>query len=315
MRAIRCGAHGLWGFGVVVYAAGCGNSLAPTADGPRGGGRDGSIVDARHRADAAPRDAASSPGASDAAEPGSAGDAGPDAEPVDASRADASSLDAAVPACDYRFGADGVLRIEAEDLPLVEEWAVQSDVAGFSGRGYVTWTGASSNQRPGHGYLAVRLSVPEAGRYRLQWRNQIGRGTNTTEHNDTWVRFSGAADYYGKRGPADDESRRYPKPICDDAAFMSAVRETVASAECARGSTRDGWMKVYSSGAADWKWSTRTSDHDAHDIYAEFAAAGVYMLELSARADFHFIDRIVLHEEGVNRSVVEAAEAPTPCRH
>jgi len=72
-------------------------------------------------------------------------------------------------------------------------------------------------------------------------------------------------------------------------------------------------MKVYSSGARDWKWSTRTSDHDAHDIHVEYGAAGVYTLELSARADFHLIDRIVLHEESVAQSTVEAEGPTTPC--
>jgi hypothetical protein len=278
---------------------GCGDVLEPITGAERDGAVDAASSDAPVERDATV---------------GADATADADAHGADASVApDGAPPDAGPQACDYRFGSDGVLRIEAEDLPLVEDWAVQSDVAGFSGRGYIAWTGSSSNNRPGNGYMAVRLRVPNAGRYRLQWRNRIGRGTNTTEHNDTWVRFPDAADYYGKRGPTDDESRRYPRPICEDDAFMATVRERVAAAECARGSTRDGWMKVYSSGARDWRWSTRTSDSDAHDIYAAFDAAGVYTLELSARADFHFIDRIVLHEETVDRVIVEAAEAPTPC--
>lgn len=215
--------------------------------------------------------------------------------------------------CDYRFGEDGALRIEAEDLPLVQAWETASTEPGFSGRGYLLWTGSSSNNRPGNGMMSIRIAVPEAGRYRFQWRNRIGRGDNTTEHNDTWVRFVDAADFYGLRLRRGAESRRYPKPICEDQSFMEGVRSRVDEARCAEGSTRDGWMKVYSSGARDWRWSTRTSDNDAHDIYVEFDTPGIHTLELSQRADFHLIDRLVLHRDDVAQGIVEDPLPPTPC--
>lgn len=247
-----------------------------------------------------------------------AADRGPlDVGPSDAGAHDVGSPDAGPPPeCDYRFGADGALRIEAEDLPLNASWQIGTDEPGYSGSGYIVWTGSSSNNRPGNGLMEIAIRVPEAGRYRLQWRNRIGKGNNTTEHNDTWLRFTDAVDYYGKKGPSDEESRRYPKPQCEDDDFMDAIRSRteISEARCAAGSTRDGWMKVYSSGARDWRWSTRTSDNDAHDIFVEYDAPGVYTVQMSARADFHLIDRIVLHREEVERSVVEAEMAPTPCR-
>jgi len=219
-------------------------------------------------------------------------------------------------ACDYEVES-GVLVIEAEDLPLSGSWQVvsSSDFSGFTGTGYIEWTGNSQNNNPGQGLISVAIDIPQAGRYRWQWRNQIGMGNNTTEHNDTWLRFPDAAAYYGKREQNGAETRRYPKPICEDAYLMCTVESTgVDEASCPDGSTSDGWLKVYSSGADSWKWSTRTSDNDAHDIFVEFDTAGVYTVEMSARGDHHLIDRIVLHREDVaSNTATDLSLTPTSC--
>ncbi len=219
-------------------------------------------------------------------------------------------------ACDYQVES-GVMVIEAEDLPLAADWQTATTEAGFTGSGYIVWTGNSQNNNPGQGTISIDVYVPVAGRYRWRWRNRIGMGTNTTEHNDTWLRWPDLAvtGYYGMKNPG-NESRRYPKPTCDDGNLMQMIEQdaTVASAGCPNGSTSDGWMKIYSSGASDWSWSTRTSDNDAHNIFIEVAQPGVVTFEISARADFHLIDRIVLSEESVADNVAEDTGAmPTPC--
>lgn len=234
-------------------------------------------------------------------------DAGPDLGPVDAGPP---------PPCDYRT-VDGVLVIEAESLPLVEQWAVRTDEPGYLGTGFIEWTGSSHNGDPTHGVMVIDVDLEQAGRYRLQWRNRIGEGTNTTEHNDTWVRFADAADFFGSKGPLDAQQRVYPRPQCGDGAFLAGIEALadVASAACVAGSSRDGWLKVYSSGARDWRWSTRTNDHDAHDVIVEVDAPGVYAFELAARADHHLIDRIVLHEASVpDGTVRDEANRETRCR-
>jgi len=218
--------------------------------------------------------------------------------------------------CDYQVD-NGVMVIEAEDLPLSADWQTASAEAGFTGAGYIVWTGNSQNNNPGQGTISVDVYVPVAGRYRWRWRNRIGMGTNTTEHNDTWLRWPTlpATGYYGMRNPG-NESRRFPRPTCEDANLMQMVEQDpdVTSAGCPNGSSSDGWMKIYSSGANDWRWSTRTSDNDAHDIFIEVDAPGVVTFEMSARADFHLIDRIVLSEESVADNVAEdTAASPTPC--
>ena len=217
--------------------------------------------------------------------------------------------------CDWQVEDDGILMFEAESLPINEQWLIASDVPEFYADGYIYWSGQSFNNQPGNGQMDVTLGIPEAGRYRVQWRTQIGMGDNATEHNDIWLRFPDAADYYGKAGD-NPETRRYPAPICNDAAFIEMIEALpeVSDAGCANGSTSDGWMKVYSSGATMWKWSTRTSDNDAHDIYVEFDAPGAYTMQFSARADFMLLDRVVIHREDVDNALAQAEDqAETPC--
>ncbi len=246
---------------------------------------------------------------------GGGGDAAPDSSAdTGTPPADAVADTGSPTGCDFREES-GIVVIEAESLPLVESWEVDDTEAGFTGTGYIRWTGSSFNNDPTHGVMMVSLCLDGADRYRLQWHNRIGIGTNTTEHNDTWVQFGGVTDYFGARGPTDGETRRYPRPICDDEAFMTTIRAlpTVTEATCVAGSSTDGWLKVYSSGASDWRWSTNTSDSDAHQIVFEVDGAGVYTLMLAARAEAHLIDRIVIHDASLPDTMVrDLTLAETP---
>ena len=81
------------------------------------------------------------------------------------------------------------------------------------------------------------------------------------------------------------------------------------------GAGGQGWFKVYSSGANNWKWSTNTSDNDAHQIFATFSTPGTYNILLSARSSSHAIDRMVLSHSGYSGnpqslSLAESARVP-----
>lgn len=212
---------------------------------------------------------------------------------------------------------NGIAVVEAEGLPITEMWRVANANTGFTGAGYIEWAGSSFNNNTTNGRFSVTLRLAAAGRYKLQWYTRIGRGNNATEHNDTWLKVADADGFYGIKGPDNNENRVYPKPRCEDNTFMSRIRSmaNIANVKCPNGSTRDGYFKVYSSGAQDWKWSARTSDNDAHDIIIEVNAPGDVTLDLAARADFSQIDRIVVHEEALNNNTVrDLALAETPCR-
>lgn len=200
----------------------------------------------------------------------------------------------------------GIAVIEAEDLTLEGGFAVIYDNSASDGKA-IGWTESTTfHGNPQNAdSITVGLKVETPGRYRLVWRNRIGQGNDTTEHNDSWLRFGDLDTFYGKRGSSDSESRRYPKPLCDNGSEIAAILALpqVTSARCPNGTTRDGWLKVYSSGATTWKWSTRTSDNDAHDIYVEFPTAGIHEMEIAVRSSHHLIDRIVLHRESISDSV------------
>lgn len=230
---------------------------------------------------------------------------GLDAGVLDAGGGDAGGSDAGAPACDYRT-ENGILVIEAETLSITGDWAVGSTDAGYSGSGYIEWTGAAHNNDTTFGRFEARLWIQTPGLYRFQMRNRVGEGTNATEHNDTWVSFPDAVDYYGTQGAATAEDRVYPRPLCEDAGFMAQIQALpdVVEATCPNGTSRDGYFKVYCSGALDWKWSAHTSDSDAHDPVMRFDTAGVYTLRLAARGDHHQIDRIVIHQHGLDDGTV-----------
>lgn len=218
------------------------------------------------------------------------------------------------PPCDYR-AVDGVVVIEAETLPYVEDWAAGTD-GDASGGEYIEWTATSNNNNTSNGRFEVAIEITEPGLYRLQVRNRVGMGTNATEHNDTWMQFPDAAAFYGIRGPSDAEERVYPRPLCEDADFVASIlaMPNVAEADCPNGTSREGYFKVYSSGALDWRWSARTSDNDAHDIVIRFDSPGVYTYQLAARGNFHQLDRIVIHRvELENSAVQDLALAETAC--
>ena len=114
------------------------------------------------------------------------------------------------------------------------------------------------------------------------WRSRITNGNDGTEHNDTWLRFADADDFYGKKG--------------DHIVYPGGTGKTPRP----NGSSKEGWFKVYMSGAGTWKWASNTSDNDGHGIYVKFDEAGDYIMEISARSSHHALDRFVMVKSGIN---------------
>lgn len=172
---------------------------------------------------------------------------------------------------------DGLVIIEAENLLLNNvNWSVKTGFDDFTGDGYLSWNGNNNFNRPGIGLITTKINITKTGRYRFQWRSRIGVGTNSTEHNDSWLRFPDASDFYGEKNGA----RVFPRGT--------------GKSPNPEGSSADGWFKIYLSGSTTWTWRTSTSDNDPHDIYVEFDTPGIYTMELSGRSKDHLIDRISL---------------------
>ncbi|MDT0622465.1 hypothetical protein [Croceitalea vernalis] len=197
--------------------------------------------------------------------------------------------------------ANGLVSIEFEDNEFPDGWVLKNDVSGVSGTGYMQWEGNPSLGNPGTGMITFPIRISNAGTYRFTWSSSYRKGDNGTEHNDTWLRFPDADDFYGKKNDGSivypNDSGKQPNP---------------------NGSSKDGWFKIYRSGDNnEFKWQARTSDNDAHDIYITFENEGTYLMEVSARSDFHAIDRILMHKDEIsNNDAIEQAEnfsAKTVC--
>lgn len=187
---------------------------------------------------------------------------------------------------------DGIVSIEFENNDFLDGWVLKNDASDTSGDGYMQWEGNASLGNPGNGMVVFPIRISTAGTYQFLWHSSYRKGNNGTEHNDSWLRFSDADDFFGRKG---NGSIVYPK---------GSGKEPNPN-----GSSSDGWFKIYRSGNDNaFKWQASTSDNDAHDVFVTFSSPGVFLLEVSARSDFHAIDRMLLFQEDINKNdAIEAA--------
>ena len=150
-----------------------------------------------------------------------------------------------------------------------------------TGDDFIVWQAGQNLGNPGNGLITYPVQITNPGTYQFKWRTQVGNGTNTTEHNDTWLKIESDVFY-----AQDGSSILCPKGYNPS--------ENNCTGDAPEGSGGSGWFKVYSSGANNWKWQASTSDNDAHNIYVSFDEPGTYNILVSARSSSHAIDRMVL---------------------
>lgn len=191
---------------------------------------------------------------------------------------------------------EGVILAEMENGVLTDAWQKEAAQPDALGEGYLVWTGNQYLNAPGQGLIAFKLDIRRTGTYVFSWRSAVTLGNNGTEHNDTWLRFPDAAEFYGERNTGvvyPKGSGKSPNP---------------------NGSSAEGWFKIYRSGSdLGFKWQAYTSDHDPHLIYVRFDTPGTYTMEVSARSTGHAIDRFALVHTDADFDSAIAGE-PTPVR-
>jgi len=189
---------------------------------------------------------------------------------------------------DYIFNEkNGLVHIEFENAVFSEDWALKNDGNGHSGAGYMVWEGPQHLGNPGNGATTFKIKISMAGTYRFLWHSAVKTGANGTDHNDTWLRFADANDFFARNN--DGTSTVYPKGI-----------DRTPNPE---GASAEGWFKIYRSGNdLDFKWQSSTFDNNAHDIFVQFDAPGTYLMEISARSSGHGIDKFVLFNDSVSKA-------------
>lgn len=155
--------------------------------------------------------------------------------------------------------SDGILIMEAESSPAAGDWGLETSIGGYAGSGYLVWNGADAFgvESAGRGTVTYTFKIEKAGNYELQWRSRITRGNNSTEHNDSWVRFPSGQNISGEEALS-------------------------------------GWTKVFMSTLGRWAWQSATVDHVGRRV-RQYFSAGEHTLQISGRSNGHAIDRISLY--------------------
>ena len=179
---------------------------------------------------------------------------------------------------DFVFNeSGGLIAAEFEKAAFNGPWNQASSSSGFTGDGYLVWTGNQYFGNPGNGIIRLKLRINSPGTYEFTWRTAVIIGNNPTEHNDTWLRFPDADDFFGEK----NGNIIYPKGI--------------GKSPNPEGASADGWFKVYRSGGnLSFQWEAYTSDFDGHKIFVKFNSPGEYTMEVSARSTGHAIDKFLL---------------------
>ena len=194
---------------------------------------------------------------------------------------------------------EGVLLIEAENMDISGTmWQRKIDKPGYTGTSYIEWTGPDRFGQPGTaGVLDIKIKINNPGKYQFQWRNAVGKGQSTTEHNDSWLKFdlNEVADFYGEKP---DGSRTYPRGT--------------GRTPNPEGASGDGWFKLYVNNL-NWQFSGRTGDNaDGRSVFVEFDTAGDYTMQISGRSANHLIDRVALYKVE-NAGTALDTSSPTVC--
>ena len=176
----------------------------------------------------------------------------------------------------------GMVVIEIESAINYGEWEVDTIRAGYTGDNYLHYKGLNFYNSPGNSPLTFKVAIEKSGKYRFQWHSLIAVGDSNTDHNDSWLRFKDASDFYGQK----NDHKVYPRGV--------------GKTPNPEGSSKDGWLKIYQNNREGWTWKTRTNDNDPYEIFVEFDTVGIYTLEVSGRSTGHAIDRIVLYHSTVN---------------
>ena len=188
--------------------------------------------------------------------------------------------------------SEGVIIVEIESALDYGSWVLDTLRSGYTGKGYLQYKGSNLFNDPGNSLLSFEIAIKKTGKYRFQWHSLIAVGESNTEHNDSWLRFKDASDFYGQKN--------------DEIVYPKGVGKTPNP----EGSSSKGWLKIYQNNRDGWTWTTRTSDRDPHDIFVEFDSAGIYTLEVSGRSNGHAIDRLALYHRDVNSSAALDLKRP-----
>ncbi|MEM9888382.1 MAG: T9SS type A sorting domain-containing protein [Bacteroidota bacterium] len=193
---------------------------------------------------------------------------------------------------------DGLLIIEAESVEPHSAWVIDTVESGFTGEGYIFWTGAQYFNSIPNRRLNYNIKINTPGTYQFSWRVKVGKGADLSEHNDSWLKIE-ADDFFGKNG----NHIVRPKPQC----------QNDPNADCPNGSSTGGFFKIYGR-TLSFRFAAATSDHDPHAVFARFDRPGQYKITIDARSSFFLMDRLFLKLTSIPDQVaMDTRLSQSPC--
>lgn len=193
----------------------------------------------------------------------------------------------------------GIVAMEAEDtLSPLGKWVEGSEIDGFSGRGYLEFTGNRPETGPADSPLEFRFRIQRSGLYYLHLRcareRQVILGeTRNDVSNDCYVRVEG--DYAAGPNAGDDHEDDAPLPLLKkDTKFFGGGHRTFA------------W-------ASGFRLDPGGHKNKRAAVY-EFEAGRAYRLVVSGRSKAFRLDRIVFRHASVDSEAaqqIKSASADT----
>lgn len=185
--------------------------------------------------------------------------------------------------------SDGVVVIEAESSSSKPgKWAGKTDLEGFTGKGYIEYTGNKPAGGPIGSTLVYFFKIEKAGAYTLHLRaHKRLEGEESDKCNDAYVRVE------GKYSASEDAGDKH-----NDNARLETLRKDT---------------KLYGGSAKGWGWA-ETLDLGGHNNKRKpryiFKAGQTYALGVSGRSQRFNIDRIVFRHESVELAKAKDPELP-----
>lgn len=86
---------------------------------------------------------------------------------------------------------DGMLAIEVESIPAGVGWALETDIPGYLGHGYIVWRDVQHLGDPGVATISYPIRIVNPGDYYVRIRNFHNYPGRPDLENDVWVRMDG----------------------------------------------------------------------------------------------------------------------------
>ncbi|NRB49880.1 MAG: putative Ig domain-containing protein [Saprospiraceae bacterium] len=213
---------------------------------------------------------------------------------------------------------EGVLIIEAETdfVNTPDGWEPFSQ----TGTQFLIATDNNFGNATGGEVLTYDIQINTPGLYRFHMKSDIS-GSNTTEENDTWFKIDNTADvhFFCSKDGAVASTAAFLQEIANfdinnPTYFYPAGNAAGRPDHGNENPGNKGYFKVYRSGGGGNKWNTNTIDNNGFPIYAYFANAGNYTINMSERSAGHKVDRFALiHvddvDDGVPTATLNGAES------